>query len=63
VSNSVEESSRLTPDWRRIAKQASTEADPKKLIELAKAVCDRFQAWQEANQQVSKPRIRNANRV
>jgi hypothetical protein len=33
----------LTPDWREIAERASNERDPKKLIRLVKALCDRLE--------------------
>lgn len=34
---------RLTPNWREIAQRAETETNPKKLIQLVKALCDRLE--------------------
>lgn len=31
------------PDWCQIAERASRESDPKKLIQLVRALCDRLQ--------------------
>jgi hypothetical protein len=31
------------PDWCEIAERASRESDPKKLIQLVRALCDRLQ--------------------
>lgn len=34
---------RLNPDWREIAQRAEKETDPRKLIRLVKALCDRLE--------------------
>lgn len=34
------------PDWHAIAEQAASEADPKKLASLIKALCDRLEELQ-----------------
>ena len=36
------------PDWHEIAEKAATEADPKKLAFLIKALCDRLGQLQRA---------------
>lgn len=36
------------PDWHEIAEKAATEADPKKLAFLIKALCDRLDQLQRA---------------
>lgn len=36
------------PDWHEIAEKASTEADPKKLAFLIKALCDRLDQLQRS---------------
>lgn len=42
------------PDWCEIAERASKESDPKKLIQLVRALCDRLQ---QAEQKKKQPRI------
>jgi hypothetical protein len=32
-----------TPDWCKIAEKAAKESDPKKLVQLVRALCDRLQ--------------------
>jgi hypothetical protein len=44
--------SRLNPDWRELAERAEKETDPKKLIQLVKALCDRL----EELQAIAKPK-------
>jgi len=41
------------PDWHEIAEQASSEADPKKLASLIKALCDRLEELQRIRKQAS----------
>lgn len=44
------ERSRLTPDWREIAERAAAERDPRKLIRLVKALCDRLEELHSATE-------------
>jgi len=39
------------PDWHQIAEQAASEADPKKLAFLIKALCDRLEELQRTRRQ------------
>jgi hypothetical protein len=39
---------RDVPDWCRIAERAAQESDPKKLIQLVRALCDRLQKAEAA---------------
>lgn len=41
------------PDWHEIAEQAASEADPKKLASLIKALCDRLEEMQRSRRQAS----------
>ena len=40
------------PDWHEIAEKAATEADPKKLAFLIKALCDRLDQLQRARNEL-----------
>jgi hypothetical protein len=39
------------PDWCEIAERASKESDPKKLIQLVRALCDRLQQSEQRKKQ------------
>jgi hypothetical protein len=36
------------PDWHKIAERASEESDPKKLVQLVQALCDRLEELQRS---------------
>lgn len=43
------------PDWCEIAERASRESDPKKLIQLVRALCDRLQEAELKNRMRPDP--------
>jgi len=43
------------PDWCEIAERASRESDPKKLIQLVRALCDRLQEAEIRKRKRSDP--------
>ena len=43
------------PDWCQIAERAAQESDPKKLIQLVRALCDRLQQAEERKHKPSRP--------
>jgi len=36
------------PDWHKIAERASEESDPKRLLQLVQALCDRLEELQRS---------------
>jgi hypothetical protein len=43
------------PDWCKIAERAAQESDPKKLIQLVRALCDRLQQAEEKRNKHPRP--------
>ena len=43
------------PDWCQIAERAAQESDPKKLIQLVRALCDRLQEAENRKQKRREP--------
>jgi hypothetical protein len=43
------------PDWCDIAERAAKESDPKKLIQLVRALCDRLQEAERMKKKGSQP--------
>jgi hypothetical protein len=48
------------PDWCQIAERAAQESDPKKLIQLVRALCDRLQ--EAENRKRKQPQSETATR-
>lgn len=43
------------PDWCQIAERAAQESDPKKLIQLVRALCDRLQEAENRKRKRAQP--------
>lgn len=43
------------PDWCKIAERAAQESDPKKLIQLVRALCDRLQEAENRKRKRPQP--------